>query len=57
VSQKKGLHRTYFLNPIFKLTTAVSRDREGQKKDASDDLPDASAVVAGTRLELATFGL
>ena len=57
VSQKKGLHRTYFLNPIFKLATAIAKDTEGQKKDEPSDLPDSSAVVAGTGLEPMTFGL
>ena len=52
-----GLHRTYFLNPVFVIISSISRDTEGQKKDAPGDLPDASAVVAGTRLELVTFGL
>jgi hypothetical protein len=41
----------------FKLTSTITMDSEIQKKDASGDLPDASSVVAGTRLELATFGL
>ena len=57
VSQKKGLHRTYFLNPIFKLATAIAKDTEGQKKDEPSDLPDSSAVVAGIGLEPMTFGL
>ncbi len=35
----------------------LTRDTEGQKKDSPINLTDESSLVAGTRLERATFGL
>ena len=45
------------MNPVFTLISDISRNSGGKNKNASSELLDASYLVAGTRLELATFGL
>ena len=57
INPKNRQYRTSKMNPVFTLISYISRDSGGKNKNASSDLLDASYLVAGTRLELATFGL
>lgn len=57
IDAKKRQYLTKEINSIFAKIPVLSKDTEGQKKDASEINPDASCLVAGTRLERATFGL
>ncbi len=57
IDAKNRQYLTKEVNTIFARIPDLTRDTEGQKKDASSILPDASYLVAGTRLERATFGL
>jgi site-specific DNA recombinase len=57
IDAKNRQYLTNNVNLIFGKIPYLSKDTEGQKKDASSNLPDASCLVAGTRLERATFGL
>ena len=57
VDPKNRTYRTKKINAIFKESLRISRETEGQKKDASKKNLDASCLVAGARLELTTFGL
>ncbi len=57
IDAKNRQYLTKEVNTIFARIADLTRDTEGQKKDASSNLPDASYLVAGTRLERATFGL
>lgn len=57
IDAKKRKYLTKDENSIFKLVREISRDTEGQKKDSLRKNPNESSVVAGTRLELMTFGL
>ena len=57
IDAKKRQYLTKEVNVIFSKIPHLTRETEGQKKDASGNLPDASYVVARTRLERATFGL
>jgi hypothetical protein len=53
----KSWYRTSNIQVIFQLILDLTRDTEGQKKDSPIILTDESSLVAGTRLERATFGL
>ena len=57
VDPKKRSYRTGKVNQIFHRISGMTGDTGRQKKDASSKNPDASCVVARTRLERATFGL
>lgn len=57
INPKNRLYLTKEVNAIFSEIPVLSRDSKGQKKDAPDKKSDASSMVAGTRLERATFGL
>jgi site-specific DNA recombinase len=57
IDAKNRQYLTQKVNSIFAKIPYLSEDTEGQKKNASSNLPDASFLVAGTRLERATFGL
>lgn len=51
------IYLTNKLNSIFSLIVDIARDSEGEKKGTNQNNIDLSLVVAGTRLERATFGL
>ena len=53
----KSWYRTSNIQVIFQLILDLTRDTEEQKKDSPIILTDESSLVAGTRLERATFGL
>ena len=53
----KSWYRTSNIQVVFQLILDLTRDTEGQKKDSPINLTDESSLVAGTRLERATFGL
>lgn len=57
IDAKNRQYLTNDVNLVFKKIPVLSRETEEQKKDASSKIPDASCLVAGTRLERATFGL
>jgi site-specific DNA recombinase len=57
IDAKNRQYLTKEVNSIFARIPDLSRETEGQKKDASSIFPDASCFVARTRLERATFGL
>jgi site-specific DNA recombinase len=57
IDAKNRQYLTKEVNAIFERIPDFTGDTEGQKKDAPSNLPDASCLVAGTRLERATFGL
>ncbi|PHR50111.1 MAG: hypothetical protein COA32_01590 [Fluviicola sp.] len=57
LNPKKRVYRTKEMNSIFSQIAVISRESKGQKKDPSVKLTDGSSMVAGTRLELMTFGL
>jgi site-specific DNA recombinase len=57
IDAKNRQYLTKEVNTVFARIPDLTGDTEGQKKDASSNLPDASFIVAGTRLERATFGL
>lgn len=57
IDAKNRQYLTKEVNSIFARIPYLSKETEGQKKDASSNFPDASCLVAGTRLERATFGL
>ncbi len=57
IDAKNRQYLTQEVNSIFAKIPDLTRDTEGQKKDASSNFPDASCLVARTRLERATFGL
>ena len=45
------------VNGFFELTHSLSKNLEGNKKGQNIKNDELSSVVAGTRLELVTFGL
>lgn len=55
IDTKKRRYLTKRVNVVFSAIRDVQRDSEGQKKDASDNLSDASYSVAGTGFEPATL--
>jgi site-specific DNA recombinase len=57
IDAKNRQYLTKEVNAIFERIPDFTRDTEGQKKDAPSNLPDASYLVAGARLERTTFGL
>jgi site-specific DNA recombinase len=57
IDAKNRQYLTKEVNTIFARIPDLTRDTEGQKKDAPSNLPDASCLVAGARLERTTFGL
>ena len=54
---KNGYYRTPRVNGFFELTHSLSKNLEENKKGQNIKNDELSSVVAGTRLELVTFGL
>ena len=50
-------YRTNKIQPLFSYIVDLTKATEGQKKDSPIKNTDESVLVAGTRLERATFGL
>lgn len=57
IDSKNRQYLTKEVNAVFAIIPDLSKETEGQKKDASSNLPDASVIVARARLERTTFGL
>lgn len=57
INPKNRQYRTSKVNSIFTASASFSSDYDLKENDASDDLSDASCLVAGTGLEPMTFGL
>ena len=54
---ENDVYRTFRVNVIFELIRSLSTENKDKKRGFSQFEPKKSHLVAGTRLELATFGL
>ncbi|MCB9189472.1 MAG: recombinase family protein [Flavobacteriales bacterium] len=57
IDPKKRQYRTDNLNLVFREMSTITGDKEHKTKNPPVKITDGSALVAGARLELTTFGL